>query len=466
MAKQKEASHQESVRTESPKNNHQQIMKLMKKLGVPGYNPLPTEHHLWFLEQPDISDDEIKFWSWHYDHTLAYRPGRDRSDFAVDDLGHEVHIKDAARDLSWKLKKALEIWRKQKRRGVGRNGTAEEGRERLYICGKPLLVKHLPVEQEPEPKPETDPQRELEKLCAKFCSPIFRRQFSRLTEDRQKALVARLKDKDGRAKRFRADVDKGVRAIIERIEDSILSEFGIAPRRIPPEKRKNVKADRKHELEERDKRIQPLIEALGNFAGERHSFDFGEEKLCVKSETGDGEKLYAKAEIAVAQSSHPYITEKIQRENVSPHKSVDVPIDINAAGAAPTTTNEAAKAAEKLFHILADSHRKLQAPGEMPRAVKAATEILATAPDIDLKCKEIIASHAAWMRHWKAERASNPNSLIYYLWNWFEKGLYLYPPDEEAIQSAVLPRPPANGGGKKKPAWVDEYRAKYSGGGK
>src|SRR5262249_75875 len=74
-----------------------------------------------------------------------------RSAYAVDEKGAERHIEHAAADLGMDLANAYLYWRKGVNLGLWRNGTAGEGKRRLYLCGK--VVPKVDEEDEDKLQP-------------------------------------------------------------------------------------------------------------------------------------------------------------------------------------------------------------------------------------------------------------------------------------------------------------------------
>jgi hypothetical protein len=314
MATKKEAPHQESISAN---------MTLMEEIGAPSYNPIPPDHTKWALEQPGVPP-VIRLWAWVIDGTLDHKTGRQRSPFVVDEFGNERHIKDAAKRFGWDRSNLGKYWKEVQLRGWARPGTAEEGRKRIFICGKVNPVKELEEELAAMYSGSTGGRKKSKNGLRKphladYYKGAVLRHIERLPANRKEAITSRLLSVRDEDERLRVDMDEARRTYIEQKENSIFDEFGIPKTRIPLEKRKKLGTERKAEIAERDKRIKPLIKVV-----ERYS-----EYAQTTFEFGDGE-VYADQENGFTQTAASLLnTEKIQRENASPRSVADVPIEVS-----------------------------------------------------------------------------------------------------------------------------------------
>lgn len=121
-------------------------LKLMRAMGATTFDPMPPDQHKWQMakSQPPL----IRIWSWLCAHTIHWN-GQERSAFAIDREGHDLTIERLAKDLGFDAMNARHYWKAGTDQGLWRNGTKEEGRRRLYLCGKVVAAKpDQPADQE------------------------------------------------------------------------------------------------------------------------------------------------------------------------------------------------------------------------------------------------------------------------------------------------------------------------------
>ena len=108
------------------------ISQLAKALGCgkAGLDLIPPDQYLWM--QKDGEPPLYRLWSWMMYQTMHW--GRD-SAYAISLDGRELHLKHAADDLGIDEKNIYKYWKEGVRRGLWRNGTKDEGSQRMYLCG-------------------------------------------------------------------------------------------------------------------------------------------------------------------------------------------------------------------------------------------------------------------------------------------------------------------------------------------
>jgi len=153
-ATQRQPQPQTEGRREQPVRSpdYQRVVELIKETGgKTGFEPVPWDQigwHAW-LALPPID----RFWCWMISKT--YKKGH-WSPYATDKDprhgGQELHIEHAARDLGMDLANAYRVWKQGCSLGLWRNGSKEEGKRRMYICGSVPQptgeeeAKHPPLE--------------------------------------------------------------------------------------------------------------------------------------------------------------------------------------------------------------------------------------------------------------------------------------------------------------------------------
>jgi len=212
----------------------------MKKIGSrEGYNPMPPGQHRWTRGKKRGA--LYRFWGWMCDHTIAYGH---RSPYAVDDNGSERHIEHAAADLEMDLANAYLYWRKGINLGLWRNGTAEEGKRRMFLCGEVI--------------PKVDEDDEDERQPANGLPPAIVAKVKEWSAETQRefwstwAIRKTVRDTSLR------ELMAAAREILDRDDDEHLKTWGIqrnrqehSPKNMPPE-----------ELQARQERIQKILPDL------------------------------------------------------------------------------------------------------------------------------------------------------------------------------------------------------------
>ena len=220
--------------------DHQHNIKLIKQMGSrEGYNPIPPDQHRWTRGKK--RGPLYRFWGWMCDHTLAYGH---RSPYAVDENGSERHIEHAAADLEMDLANAYLYWRKGINLGLWRNGTAAEGKRRMFLCGE--VIPKIDEDDEDEGQPTTGlPPSIIAKV--KEWSAETQREFWATW-----ALRKTVRDTSLR------ELMAAAREILDRDDDEHLKTWGLQrtrqehnPKNMPPE-----------ELQARQERIQKILPDL------------------------------------------------------------------------------------------------------------------------------------------------------------------------------------------------------------
>jgi hypothetical protein len=220
--------------------DHQQIVNLMKQMGSrAGYNPMPPDQHRWTMGKK--RGPLYRFWGWMCDHTLSYGH---RSPYAVDANGSERHIEHAAADLEMDLANTYAYWRKGINLGLWRNGTAEEGKRRMFLCGE--VIPKVDEDDEDERQPSNGlPPAIVAKV--KEWSAETQREFWSTWAIRKTVRDTSLRE-----------LMAAAREILDRDDDEHLKTWGIqrnrqehSPKNMPPE-----------ELQARQERIQKILPDL------------------------------------------------------------------------------------------------------------------------------------------------------------------------------------------------------------
>jgi len=107
-------------------------MELMKQIGSKnGFEPVPWDQIGWQRRkgEPQLQ----RMWAWMISKTV--RKGH-FSTYAISKQGgEELHIEHAAKALGMELRNAYHCWQRGVELGLWRNGTKEEGKRKMFICG-------------------------------------------------------------------------------------------------------------------------------------------------------------------------------------------------------------------------------------------------------------------------------------------------------------------------------------------
>ncbi len=220
--------------------------KLMKAMGAKSFDPMPPDQHKW--QQAKGEPPIHRIWSWLCAHTIHWN-GQERSAFAIDKESNDLFIDHLAKDL-WgpgdvNLANAKQHWQDGKARGLWRNGTKEEGKRRLYLCGEVIPGK---PDQTADPEKSTYiliPDQILKKT--KDWSPEkqyeFREWWNGWAPTQKLVSDTAL-----------AEVVGATRSILDRSYDTALAEWGLAPNR-----QEHTNGKSPEEREARQKRLELLL---------------------------------------------------------------------------------------------------------------------------------------------------------------------------------------------------------------
>jgi hypothetical protein len=278
-----------------------EIKKLTKALGAPYLDLIPPDQHKW---QMDSGNPPLhRIWSWLCAHTIHWN-GQQRNAWAIDKENNDLFLEHLAKDL-WgpgrgNLENARGYWNEGKARGLWRNGTKEEGRRRLYLCGEVT-----PVQPELAADPENSmyilvPDQILkktkdwppEKLAA------FRTWYSGWAPTRKEVRDTAIAELVGVA-----------RSILDRDDDSaLLTEWGIPANR---QEHKNGKSP--EEAAARQARLDAIQETIDQYV---HTVS-----KSVQASKNTPYNVPVQGEKAVATLSPSENSQKAGRESLSDSES-------------------------------------------------------------------------------------------------------------------------------------------------
>ncbi len=226
--------------------------KLMKAMGAKSFDPMPPDQHKWQAAKGEPPIHRI--WSWLCAHTIHWN-GQERSPFAIDKEGNELYLEHLAKDL-WgpgevNLANAKQHWHDCKARGVCRNGTKEEGRRRLYLCGEVIPAK---------PDQSADPEKSMYILIP---DQILKKTKDWPPEKQEKFRVwwnGWAPTQKLVSDTAQAEVVAAARSILDRGYDSALAEWGL-----PPNRQEHTNGKSPEEIEARQKRLDSLLPTIEKY---------------------------------------------------------------------------------------------------------------------------------------------------------------------------------------------------------
>ena len=194
-----------------------QVDLLMRELGATRWDPTPVGQHDFFLDEVPGESALQRALAWMRAHTI--RRGRWRA-FAVDEKGNELQIGHLAADLDWKVKWALEVWRRGEEYGLFRR--ERQCPSRLYLSGKVIRLTS---------NPESNRCRGRNRCTAASSPPILPgyldRQIAKWEPGQRVSFLSRLDRQERWGRKLKRDAMAAARAIVDQHRDSLFAEFGL-----------------------------------------------------------------------------------------------------------------------------------------------------------------------------------------------------------------------------------------------
>jgi hypothetical protein len=233
------------------------VMQLMREMGSKSFDPLPPDQHKWTMSKDEAP--MVRMWGWMCAHTVHFRH---RSPFAVNDQSQELHLEHAAADLDMDPGNMRRTWRTGVSRGLWRNGTEEEGKRKLYLCGKvkpqPLQAGESSEDQMVDPTEEGE--EKAKEVSADLFKPYLAKQINKLTSTERSAFLEAHLEDTLLFKRAHAELTEGLRTIFDKKEDIRFQRFGI--HKIREEHRKRETPE---EIQARQARLDLVLPEVERF---------------------------------------------------------------------------------------------------------------------------------------------------------------------------------------------------------
>ena len=187
----------------------------MEEMGSTSFDPIPPDQYQWQIGKENPPLDRV--WSWLGIHTINWKNWRQRAPYAVNAEGQELHIEHMAADLEMDQANAHFYWKQGVAKGIFRNGTKEEGKRRLYMCGK---VK-------PTQEPQKGEEKENGTVRTYSLRPYLLEQIRSLPEPKQKEFWTEFLDRRDVCKQTQAELMAVSRIIFDQDDDNQFERFGI-----------------------------------------------------------------------------------------------------------------------------------------------------------------------------------------------------------------------------------------------
>jgi hypothetical protein len=188
----------------STPNEQSKFSKLMKAMGSSdGFDPIPPAQYLCFLHKDAPPLQRLLAWV----RSKTIRKGH-WSAYCVDESGNELHLKDLGKALDWDKANVHRTWGDAETKGLVRREGAK-----LCLCGSVL------------PSQLTDSKEALS-VQTTF-SPDLRRQIAKLSKAERVKFETQYKLFEAFKKPLEAQAMAEARRIEERLEDTILSTYGL-----------------------------------------------------------------------------------------------------------------------------------------------------------------------------------------------------------------------------------------------
>jgi len=263
-----------------PAGERSEISRIMFELGAKGWDALPTYQLKW--QGLEGEAPLYRIWSWLCAHTVHWH----QSAFAVDRDGNEIYLERLAKDLAIDEANVRMYWSEGVRRGLWRNGTKQEGRRRMYLCGE------APAEIKPSGEEEAkgeDPENE--KVCTyrrKRMRPYILNQIAQLPPDAQHAFWEEWTPRHLGLDQSFADLAACHRSIESDHDDNQFARFGVKKIREEREIRGTPEeiAAKRLEAENKAKRIKELRPAIERYVHTVQEFVRETKKdVCIPQKT-------------------------------------------------------------------------------------------------------------------------------------------------------------------------------------
>lgn len=330
-----------------------EIKKLTKELGAPYLDLIPPDQHKWQGEagMPPL----IRIWSWLCGHTIHWN-GQERSAFAIDKEGHELRLERIADDLDMDAGNVRQYWAEGVKLGLWRNGTKEEGRHRLYLCGEVKPVKEKLEMPDPKDKPAVD--EAVYTYRSKRMRPYLLAQVNAMPQDAQDSYWAEWTPRHLAADQSFAELTACHRQVTDEDDDNQFARYAVKkirethkPKGTPEEIAAKVK-----EAEARRQRILALRPEVERYVRTV-------EKLVCEQEKSAG--IPPKMESTDPTTLLPQRTTREEPERAGESLSTATP----EHGQTPPDERRSANKQLPAGETLVSSPRSSQSPNSAPRVL-------------------------------------------------------------------------------------------------
>jgi hypothetical protein len=201
----------------TPANDFRHVKALMLAINSPdGFEPTPPRSNRWHKDKEGTTPLQ-RMWSEMMRCTVGW--GHRTPYYSIDSKGTEGHMKHLADRLDMDLPNTYRTWRAGVARGLWRNGTKEEGEERLYLRGD------VPKEHAGAASKADGEARRLQ------YGPHIAAATADWPEERKEKLYAKLDFELDLERYSLKEIVAGHRAVHTERWDFVLQEAGIPPNR-------------------------------------------------------------------------------------------------------------------------------------------------------------------------------------------------------------------------------------------
>lgn len=232
--------------------DYMRVMELVKEIGGHnGFEPIPWDQIGW-QQRADQSPLQ-RMWAWLISKTL--RKGH-WSPYAITKReqhgGEELHIEHAAQALGMDLPNTYRTWKEGVALGLWRNGTKDEGKRRMYICGS---VPQATGEEEAKRPP-------LKIVCTDNLPPYILKQIKDWPPEKRTPFDLEWARRVAIREAVLTETITGARDILDDKDTAFLAEWQLQIRRNDDYRRKDLTPE---EMEARRERVKLILPQLSLF---------------------------------------------------------------------------------------------------------------------------------------------------------------------------------------------------------
>ena len=257
--------------------DYMRVLNLVKQIGSKnGFEPIPWDQLSWH-QRRGMSPMQ-RMWCWMISKTLKkghWSPYAITK--AIEHGGEELHIEHAAQALGMDPGNAYKTWKDGLSLGLWRNGTKDEGKRRLYICGS--VPQPVGEDKAKDPPPKI--------VCTDNLPPYILKQIKDWPPEKRIPFDLEWARRVTVRETVLAETVTGARDILDAKDTTFLRGWQLEIRRNDDYKRKDLTAK---QIQARRERAKLILPQLQNFV------------QTIESSVQSGEIALYKAENRVVQT--------------------------------------------------------------------------------------------------------------------------------------------------------------------